>query len=105
MPNYKKPDLFRSMKQEWLMGARATAHQLLKHREYITAEDVTVLCPLPKYLHVNLIGRLFQDEAFQVVGVTTARLPKARGHLLRKWALKTPHLEKWTSKVEADDGR
>src|SRR5690606_239550 len=103
--NGMRTDLFKDAKAEWLEKARQTARELLKRREWITSEDVTAICPLPKYLHRNTIGGIFQHEDFQMVGVTYARRREAHGRLIRKWALKNqPVPRKWQPKMEYDHG-
>lgn len=82
-----------------------TAKELLQHREYITSEDVTAACPLPRYLHRNTIGGIFQHPDFQVAGVAFARKASSNSRLIRKWVLKNPPLpQKWVSRVEYDRG-
>lgn len=88
--NVGKPDLFKDAKVEWLDKARAAARKLLERREYITAEDVTAMCPLPRYLHRNTIGKILQHGDFVAVGFTIARRPSSNGRTIRKWALKNP---------------
>jgi hypothetical protein len=106
MRTYRKPDLFASSKTEWLDKAREMARELLKRREYITSEDVTELCPLPRYLHRNTIGGIFQHSDFQMVGVALAKRPSSNGRLIRKWSLKNPALPKrWRSKMEYENGQ
>lgn len=101
-----KTDLFKTAKAEWLEKARDTARELLKRREFITSEDVTAICPLPKYLHRNTIGGIFRDEDFQMVGVTIAKRKVAHKRLIRKWALKNPPApQKWRPTAEWDTGR
>lgn len=85
-----KPDLFKSNKLEWCDKARAAARKLLENTEYITIEQVTEVCPLPRYLSRNTIGGVFQHPDFQVVGYTLARRPSSNSRLIRKWALKHP---------------
>lgn len=100
-----KQDIFKDAKAAWLDNARATARKLLERRDYITSEDVTAVCPLPKDLHRNTIGGIFQHSDFQMVGVTTARRPAAHNRLIRKWALRNPELpQKWQPRVEYDHG-
>lgn len=99
-----KPDLFRQSKTAWMEEARREARRLLAHREYITSEDVTAICPLPRYLHPNITGGVFKHTDFQMVGVTLARRPSSNKRLIRKWALKNPTLRKSFSGVEYDRG-
>lgn len=99
-----RPDLFKQPKMAWTEEARNEARKLLEHREYITSEDVTAVCPLPRYLHPNTIGGVFRHADFQMVGVTLARRPSSNKRLIRKWALKNPVLRKSFSGVEYDRG-
>lgn len=82
-----KPDLFKDAKSAWLNKARAEARLLLERRESITSEDVTARCPLPRYLHRNTIGKIFQHPDFQAIGYTLARKPSSNGRTIRKWTL------------------
>jgi hypothetical protein len=103
--NVSKPDLFKQPKIAWLEKARAEARKLLERKEYITSEEVTEVCPLPRYLHRNTIGGIFQHPDFQVVGVTFARRPSSNSRLIRKWALRNPVVpRKAFSNVEYDRG-
>ncbi len=85
-----KPDLFKQPKQAYLDEARAVARKLLARRDYITSEDVTALCPLPRYLHKNLIGHIMQHPDFEAVGYAPARRPSSNGRVIRKWTLTNP---------------
>lgn len=101
-----KQDLFKDVKTTWLEKARSEARKLLERREYVTSEDVTFVCPLPRYLHHNSIGAIFQHTDFQMVGTTLARRPSSHGRLIRKWALKNPPVptRSWHG-TEFDTGR
>lgn len=100
-----KQDLFKASKVEWLEKAREAARKLLERKEYITSEDVTFICPLPRFLHRNTIGGVFHHPDFQVVGVTFAKRPTSNKRLIRKWALKNPPVpHKSFSGVEYDRG-
>lgn len=100
-----KSDLFRDAKTEWLDKARIAARELLQRHEYITSEDVTAVCPLPRYLHRNTIGKVMQHADFLAVGYTTARRPSSNGRVIRKWTLKNPPIPVRSSRgVEFDHG-
>jgi len=97
--------IFTQPKAAWLEEARATARHLLQEREWITAESVVALCPLPRYLHRNSIGGIFQHSDFQVMGYTFAKRPSSNGRMIRKWGLRNPpEPRKWKTPVEADSG-
>lgn len=99
------PDLFADPKAAWLEKARGEARKLLERKEYITSEEVTAVCPLPRYLHRNTIGGIFHHPDFQVVGYTMARRPSSNGRLIRKWALvRQPVPHKLFSRMEFDRG-
>jgi hypothetical protein len=101
-----KPDLFKDAKADWLSKARAEARLLLGHREYITSEDVTARCPLPRYIHRNHIGSVFKHPDFQSVGYTLAKRPSSNSRVIRLWALReTPVPQKSVPRVEYDAGR
>lgn len=104
---YKGPDLFTTNKTEWLAKARSVAKDLLKQYDWITSEEVTALCPLPRYLSRNTIGHIFMNQSeFQMVGTTPAQRPSSNGRRICKWALKNPQrVEKWAPTIEADEGR
>lgn len=84
----KKPDIFGSSREEYIEQAQKIARDLLLKRDTITIEDVTKLCPLPRYLHRNTLGRVFQNQIFKSVGYTTAKRVAARGHVIRVWTLR-----------------
>lgn len=81
------PDLFQETKKSWLDGARATARRLLKTRSRITIEDVLKEYPLPRYLHHNTIGSVFQDKMFEANGFTISQRPISHGRAIRWWTL------------------
>jgi hypothetical protein len=100
------PDLFKTAKQDYLVKARIVARKLLERREYVTIDDVREACPLPSYLHRNLLGSVFQTDDFQFVGYARARRKTSNGREVKKWALKHPPLpEKWVSHAEREDTR
>lgn len=105
MPHTKASrDIFAQSKTDWLDKARHTARKLLETRSSITSENVTALCPLPKYLHVNLIGNLFKHPDFVAIGYSLAKRPTSNGRLIRLWALKhPPEPRRWKTPVEAED--
>lgn len=76
--------LFQEQKTEWLEEARRTAHDLLKHRESITINDVLRQVPLPSFLHKNTIGSVFNKE-FRLVGYVKSNKPSARGRAIGIW--------------------
>jgi hypothetical protein len=99
-----KPNLFQEPKLAYLDKARAKARELLERRETITVEDVTILCPLPRYLHRNNIGLILKHPDFRPIGYTIARRPSSNGRVIRIWGLSNPQLKKWVSRVERDAG-
>lgn len=92
------PDLFSQTKQAWLEGARSVARKLLNNRYQITIDDVTKEYPLPKYLHKNIIGGVFQNEMFEAIGYTKSRRLVAHGRVVRIWTLN----DKYRNQTELD---
>ena len=90
------PDLFQIDKVRWLDGARKVAYDLLKRRSTITIEDVLELYPLPKYLHRNTIGKVFQNEWFQHVGYTSSKRRISHGRTIRLWSISDEFAETLT---------
>ena len=82
-------DLFQAEKEAWLKNARMTARDLLRHNSSVTIEDVTRLCPRPKYLHRNTNGAVFNND-FESVGFTKALHKEAKGRWIQRWNLKRP---------------
>lgn len=88
---HKGPDVFGPVKDDWVVKSRKIARDLLRTRQTITSEDITLRNPLPSYLHPNTIGRIFRDQPeFEAVGYTIARRPSSHGRPIRLWALKNP---------------
>lgn len=83
----KKQDIFKKTREDYILSAQKAAQDLLMRQDTITSEDVTKVRPLPKYLHHNTVGRIFQNPIFKAVGYTVARRPEARGHVIRIWSL------------------
>lgn len=93
------PSLFQDTKKTWIEGARATARRLLRNRYQITIEDVLAEFPLPKYLHRNTIGTVFQDrEMFQAKGFTVSRRRISHGRAIRYWTL----TDEYSKEIERD---
>lgn len=93
------PLLFRQQKEEWLATARITARKLLRTKTRITIEDVLAVCPLPKFLHRNTIGSVFQTREFQKVGRTMSRRHVSHGREIKYWALS----EEYSHGVDRDE--
>ncbi len=85
-------DLFRQSKTDWLDGARAVAIKLLKNRHTITIEDVLAEYKLPKYLHHNTIGSVFQDDHFMPIGYVPSRRRVSHGRVIRQWTLNEKYI-------------
>jgi len=81
------PDLFRKEREEWLIDCRREAKKLLKHRSYITIEDVLRACPRPQYIKPNTVGQVFKDPAFKSVGFSRSVRPVSNGRYVQRWAL------------------
>lgn len=85
---HKQQDVFKDAKQEYIEKAQKVARDLLMRRDTITIEDVTAVCPLPKHLHRNTLGRVFHNPIFRSVGYTAAKRREARGHVIKIWTLR-----------------
>lgn len=81
-------DLFKQERLNWLDDARAAVRKLLERQLVCTVEDVLAACPLPKYLHRNTIGRVFNTEDFIAVGWRKSRRRSMNGRQVRLWMLK-----------------
>lgn len=79
-------DLFQQSKTDWLKEARDTARKLLRTRHHITIEDVLEITPLPKYLHRNTIGAVFNNEDFRAVGYTKSRRTAMHSRTIKMWS-------------------
>lgn len=94
--------LFRQSTIEWLEEARSTARGLLLTRPYITINDVLTICPRPQYVHRNIVGSVFKNGDFRVVGFTKSNSRLAKGRIICQWGLKhTPSPRKIRNKLQA----
>lgn len=89
-------DLFRKQREEWLDKARQTAKRLLAVHSSVTIEDVLEHCPRPTYIHRNITGNVFRDEAFVPFGFAHSRRRASHGRIIRRWVL----AEEWQPKGE-----
>lgn len=80
-------DMFGLTKQGYLEECRKEAKRLLRTREVVTIEDVTMLVPRPTYIHRNTTGAVF-DKQFKPVGFVKAEHKEAKGRWIRTWKLK-----------------
>lgn len=86
------PDLFKQTKAVWLNNARDIAEDLARKRPAITIEDVLEVYKLPKYLHRNTIGQVFNDRRFVSVGFVKSQRPVSNGRVIQKWTLRDDYL-------------
>lgn len=80
-------DLFKREREDWLWDARKAAKELLSRQTTITIEDVLKVCPRPSYLHRNVTGSVFKDEAFKPVGFRKSLRPISNSRVVRVWTL------------------
>lgn len=99
-----RPDLFKGAKQAWLEKCRDEARKQLRYKLTITSEDVTAVCPRPKYLHPNATGGIFHDVDFEPVGYALARRTSSHRRLIRRWALKNAVPQRSKPVKVYDDG-
>lgn len=81
--------LFTKEKQEWIEEAReAMVYLLQTGSSYVTSDDIHRMCPLPRYLHKNTMGSVFNSRDFRSVGYTKSRRPSANGRVIQQWVLR-----------------
>jgi hypothetical protein len=90
-------DIFQKQKQQWIEEAREVAHKLLKKRYSITIEDVLAVHPLPRFLHRNTIGSVFNQGEFKRLSYEPAKKVSSHGRIISVWT------EKLQSDFEAED--
>lgn len=81
--------IFQTSKEQWIEQARDAMEYLLKSGQpYVTSDDVWRNTPLPRELHKNTVGSVFNSKVFKPVGYMKSTRPSANGRVIQKWALK-----------------
>ena len=80
-------------KAAYLDDARAAAKRLLRHRQYITTDDVRAICPVPHMVNPKIMGSVFKHPDFESTGqYVPSRRSEAHGRPIQKFKLKQPSL-------------
>lgn len=80
-------DFYTEQKAQWLDEARWAMKKLLEKQPYVTSDDVHNVCPLPKNLHRNTLGAVFNNE-FRSIGFQKSKREAAKGRWIQQWRLK-----------------
>lgn len=87
----ERQDLFRPLRDEWLVDARTAATELLKSQESVTIEDVLLKCPRPSALHRNVTGHVFKTSEFKWVRYTRSKRAISNGRVISVWRAQSLH--------------
>ena len=75
-------------KAEYLAEARAIARKLASKREWITADDIHEVCPVPAGIDSRIMGAAFpKDEGWEPGAYVPSRRPINHRRPVRQWRL------------------
>lgn len=81
-------DLFENTRGEYLARARSAAYKLLQTREWVTSDDIWLICPPPADINKKVMGAVFNSPEFEGTGeyIRTKR-KTSHGRAIQKFKL------------------
>ena len=73
---------------DWLKDAREKAYRHAREFGAVCSDDVHALCPLPPWVHHNVMGAVFRDERFVRVGYKQSTRPSGHARVISQYELR-----------------
>jgi len=80
--------LFEIRQAEFLERCRALAIEVAKRQGTVSINDIRARISVPAGVHPSVLGSVFKNRSFSVVGFTEAKHPQAHARIVRVYALK-----------------
>ena len=78
-------DVMKAKSAAWQAEAKALAIRISGERGSVTADDVTMILPLPPETHRNATGALFKDKHWKLLGVTPSKRRTSNASRIGVW--------------------
>lgn len=80
-------DLFQARDAEFLKRCRTLAVAVCQQQGTVSINDIRAQVTLPAEMNPSVLGAVFKDKRFQVVGYTEATHPQAHARVVRVYQL------------------
>lgn len=81
-------ELLERTRGEYLHDARETARQLLRKRDYVTIDDIRLVCPPPKGVDPRVMGAVFTPAEFEAIGWIRSSRSECHKRPIQRFRLK-----------------
>lgn len=83
-------ELLERTRGDYLQKARESARELLKHRNYVTIDDVREVCPPPQDVDPRVMGAVFKQVDFESVGWVHSTRRECHKRPIQRFRLRQP---------------
>lgn len=80
--------LFQARDTAFLETCRAVAVEVIKRKGSVSINDIRARLMLPPGTHPSVLGAVFRDKRFKVIGIVEASHPEAHARMIRVYTLK-----------------